>query len=65
MFATDSFPLLLPGKHLLVAWHPFTPLLIYKPKYIPSSASTGLILSKTHCSFNVPLGAIEIKTNFA
>lgn len=41
-FATDSFPLLLPGKHLLVAWQLFTPLLIYKLKYIHSSASTGL-----------------------
>lgn len=55
MFSTDSFPLLLPGKHLLVAWHLFTPLLIYKPKYIHSNASTGLILSKTHSSFNVQL----------
>lgn len=60
-FATDSFPLLLPGKHLLVAWQLFTPLLIYKLKYIHSSASTGLILSKIHCSFNVLLRAIEIK----
>lgn len=63
--ATDSFPLLLPGKHLLEAWHFFTPLLIYKPKYIHSAAPTGLILSKTHCSFNMPLQAIEIKTKFA
>lgn len=54
-FPTDIFPLLLPGKHLLVAWHLYTPLLINKPKYLHCSASTGLILSKTHWSFNMPL----------
>lgn len=52
-FAMVSFPLLFPSNHLLIVCRFFPPLLIYKHKYIHSSASTGLILSKTHCSFSV------------
>lgn len=49
------FPFITPWQVSLGSLASLYPLLIYKPKYIHSSASTGLILSKTHSSFNVQL----------